>query len=147
MAGSAYIHIPFCKSKCKYCSFVSFNCPELITGYIFALLKDISDNYKGEQLRTLYFGGGTPSLVSIELLKKVINKFKLAQNAEVTLELNPDDATQEYLAGLKQIGINRLSIGSQTFDDEILKLIGRRHNSAQIVETVNLAKQLGFENI
>lgn len=147
MADSAYIHIPFCKSKCKYCSFVSFNCSELITGYIFALLKDISDNYKGEQLRTLYFGGGTPSLVPIELLKKVINKFKLAQNAEVTLELNPDDATQEYLAGLKQIGINRLSIGSQTFDDEILKLIGRRHNSAQIVETVNLAKQLGFENI
>ena len=147
MAKSAYIHIPFCKSKCKYCSFVSFNRPELITGYIFALLKDISDNYKGEELKTLYFGGGTPSLIPIELLKKVINKFKLTENAEVTLELNPDDATQEYLAGLKQIGVNRLSIGSQTFDDEILKLIGRRHNSAQIIETVNLAKKVGFENI
>ena len=147
MAKSAYIHIPFCKSKCKYCSFVSFNRPELITGYVFALLKDISDNYKGEELKTLYFGGGTPSLVPIELLKKVINKFKLTENAEVTLELNPDDATQEYLDGLKQIGINRLSIGSQTFDDEILKLIGRRHNSAQIIETVNLAKKVGFENI
>lgn len=147
MAKSAYIHIPFCKSKCKYCSFVSFNRPETITGYIFALLKDISDNYKGEELKTLYFGGGTPSLIPIELLKKVINKFKLTENAEVTLELNPDDATQEYLDGLKQIGINRLSIGSQTFNDEILKLIGRRHNSAQIVETVNLAKKVGFENI
>ena len=77
MVKSAYIHIPFCKSKCKYCSFVSFNRPELITGYVFALLKDISDNYKGEELKTLYFGGGTPSLVPIELLKKVINKFKL----------------------------------------------------------------------
>ena len=147
MAKSAYIHIPFCKSKCKYCSFVSFNRPELIAGYIFALLKDISDNYKGEELKTLYFGGGTPSLVPIELLKKVINKFKLTENAEVTLELNPDDATQEYLAGLKQIGVNRLSIGSQTFVDEILKLIGRRHNSAQIIEAVNLAKKVGFENI
>lgn len=147
MAKSAYIHIPFCKSKCKYCSFVSFNRPELITGYIFTLLKDISDNYKGEELKTLYFGGGTPSLIPIELLKKVINKFKLTENAEVTLELNPDDATQEYLDGLKQIGINRLSIGSQTFDDEILKLIGRRHNSAQIIEAVNLAKKVGFENI
>ena len=147
MAKSAYIHIPFCKSKCKYCSFVSFNRPELITGYIFALLKDISDNYKGEELKTLYFGGGTPSLIPIELLKKVISKFKLIENAEVTLELNPDDATQEYLDGLKQIGINRLSIGSQTFDDEILKLIGRRHNSAQIIEAVNLAKKVGFENI
>lgn len=147
MAKSAYIHIPFCKSKCKYCSFVSFNRPELITGYIFALLKDISDNYKGEELKTLYFGGGTPSLIPIELLKKVINKFKLTENAEVTLELNPDDATQEYLAGLKQIGINRLSIGSQTFDDEILKLIGRRHNSAQIVEAISMAKNAGFNNI
>ena len=147
MADSAYIHIPFCKSKCKYCSFVSFNRPELITGYIFALLKDISDNYKGEELKTLYFGGGTPSLIPIELLKKVISKFKLIENAEVTLELNPDDATQEYLDGLKQIGINRLSIGSQTFDDEILKLIGRRHNSAQIVETISMAKNAGFDNI
>ena len=147
MAKSAYIHIPFCKSKCKYCSFVSFNRPKLITGYIFALLKDISDNYKGEELKTLYFGGGTPSLIPIELLKKVINKFKLTENAEVTLELNPDDATQEYLAGLKQIGVNRLSIGSQTFDDEILKLIGRRHNSVQIVEAVSMAKNAGFENI
>ena len=147
MAKSAYIHIPFCKSKCKYCSFVSFNRPELITGYIFALLKDISDNYKGEELKTLYFGGGTPSLVPIELLKKVISKFKFTENAEVTLELNPDDATQEYLDGLKQIGINRLSIGSQTFDDEILKLIGRRHNSAQIVEAISMAKNAGFDNI
>ena len=147
MAKSAYIHIPFCKSKCKYCSFVSFNRPELITGYIFALLKDISDNYKGEELKTLYFGGGTPSLIPIELLKKVINKFKLTENAEVTLELNPDHASQEYLDGLKQMGINRLSIGSQTFNDEILKLIGRRHSSAQIIETVNLAKKVGFENI
>ncbi len=147
MAKSAYIHIPFCKSKCKYCSFVSFNRSELITGYIFALLKDISDNYKGEELKTLYFGGGTPSLVSIELLRKVINKFKLIENAEVTLELNPDDASQEYLTGLKQIGVNRLSIGSQTFDDDILKLIGRRHNSAQIVEAISMAKNAGFDNI
>lgn len=147
MAKSAYIHIPFCKSKCKYCSFVSFNRSELITGYIFALLKDISDNYKGEELKTLYFGGGTPSLVPIELLRKVINKFKLTENAEVTLELNPDDASQEYLTGLKQIGVNRLSIGSQTFDDEILKLIGRRHNSAQIVEAISMAKNAGFDNI
>lgn len=147
MAKSAYIHIPFCKSKCKYCSFVSFNRSELITGYIFALLKDISDNYKGEELKTFYFGGGTPSLVPIELLRKVINKFKLTENAEVTLELNPDDASQEYLTGLKQIGVNRLSIGSQTFDDEILKLIGRRHNSAQIVEAISMAKNAGFDNI
>ncbi len=147
MATSAYIHIPFCKSKCKYCSFISFNKPEFIRGYAFALLKDISDNYKGEKLKTLYFGGGTPSLMPAELLEKIIKKFKLADDAEITLELNPDDATQNYLNDLARIGINRLSIGSQTFDDEILKLIGRRHNSAQIVEAIRLAKVAGFKNI
>ena len=147
MANSAYIHIPFCKSKCKYCSFVSYNKLELISEYIFALLKDISNNYTGEMLNTLYFGGGTPSLIPIDLLEKLVKRFNLAENAEITLELNPDDATQEYLNNLKRIGINRLSIGSQTFNDDILKLIGRRHNSKQITDAINMAKNAGFENI
>lgn len=147
MPESAYIHIPFCKSKCKYCSFVSFNKPDLIKGYIYSLLKEISENYKGESLKTLYFGGGTPSLIDAKLLEKIIKKFKLSENCELTLELNPDDCTIEYLEELRKIGINRISIGSQTFDDNILKLIGRRHSSADIVNTVQLAKQAGFENI
>ena len=147
MPKSAYVHIPFCKSKCKYCSFVSFNKPELITGYIFSLLKDISDNYQGESLNTLYFGGGTPSLVPVELLAKVVKKFKLSSDYELTVEINPDDASFEYLSGLKNIGVNRLSMGSQTFDDEILKLIGRRHNSVQIVNAIDLARKAGFDNI
>ena len=82
MVESAYIHIPFCKSKCAYCSFVSFNRLEMITGYVYALLKDISDNYCGEKLRTLYFGGGTPSLLPIDLLSKIIKKFKFQNNYE-----------------------------------------------------------------
>lgn len=147
MATSAYIHIPFCKKKCKYCSFISFSSTEKILGYIFALLKEIDTYYKGEELKTLYFGGGTPSLVDIDLLKKVIKKFKLAPNCEVTLEMNPEDANLDYLKKLHEIGINRLSIGAQTFDDEILKKIGRRHNSDQIIKTVALAKDSGFENI
>lgn len=147
MPKACYIHIPFCVSKCKYCSFVSFNKLELITGYVYSLLKEINENYKGEMLDKLYFGGGTPSLIPIELLKKIVNKFGLAQNAEVTIELNPDDGALDYIKGLRDIGFNRLSIGSQTFDDELLKLTGRRHNSNQILETVQNAKKAGFDNI
>lgn len=147
MVESAYIHIPFCKSKCAYCSFVSFNRLEKITGYVYALLKDISDNYCGEKLRTLYFGGGTPSLLPIDLLSKIIKKFKFQNNYELTMEINPDDANLEYFSALKSLGVNRLSLGSQTFDDEILKLIGRRHDSSAIVSAVKLAKEAGFTNI
>lgn len=147
MAKSVYIHIPFCKQKCKYCSFVSFPNLDKIVGYIYSLLKEIETNYNGEELDTLYFGGGTPSLIEIQYLKKIIGKFNLSKNCEVTLEMNPDDANLEYLQNLHQLGINRLSIGSQTFDDKVLKIIGRRHNSTQIYEAVKLAEQAGFENI
>ena len=147
MPNSCYIHIPFCKGKCKYCSFISFNRLDLVKGYIFSLLKEINENYKGENLNTLYFGGGTPSLVPTDLLSKVVKKFALMPESEVTIEVNPDDCSYEYLKELKNIGFNRLSIGSQTLDDEILKLMGRRHNSEQILATVANAKNAGFENI
>lgn len=147
MVNSAYIHIPFCKSKCKYCSFVSYNRPEMMTGYVYSLLKDISEYYRGEELKTLYFGGGTPSLLPVELLEKIIKPFIFSEDYEFTLEINPDDRDLDYFKQLKSLGVNRLSIGSQTFDDKILKLIGRRHNSEQITEAVNLAKEAGFENI
>lgn len=147
MVKSAYIHIPFCRQKCKYCSFVSYTKINSFQSYISALLEDIDANYKGEFLNTLYFGGGTPSLINITSLKKIINKFNFSEGAEITIELNPDDANLEYLKSLKNIGINRLSIGSQTFNDSILQLIGRRHNSKQIIEAVNLAKEAGFHNI
>lgn len=147
MVKSAYIHIPFCKQKCKYCSFVSFPCLNKIEEYILSLFKEIESNYKGELLDTLYFGGGTPSLIEAMYIEKIIDKFNLAASCEVTFELNPDDANFEYLKKLKEIGINRLSIGSQSFNDEILKNIGRRHNSEQIIKTVQLAKNVGFNNI
>lgn len=147
MPKSAYIHIPFCKSKCKYCSFVSFPCLEQIEEYISALLCEINDVYREEELNTLYFGGGTPSLIRTKLLKRIIDRFNLAPDCEVTLELNPDDVSLGYLRDLYRLGINRLSIGSQTFDDEILKLIGRRHGSQDIIKAVNFAKETGFKNI
>ena len=147
MSDSVYIHIPFCKSKCKYCSFVSFTNGDKISDYINSLLEEIHYCYKDEPLKTLYFGGGTPSLVCTESLKKIINKFKFKEDCEITLEINPDDAEPDYLSGLKDIGINRLSIGAQSFNDKILKLIGRRHNSEDTVKAVNMAKKAGFDNI
>ena len=147
MPESVYIHIPFCKKKCKYCSFVSFPREEIITGYVYSLLKEITENYQGEKLNTLYFGGGTPSLLPVDLITKIVKKFNFHPEAEITFEANPDDLTLPYIENLKKLGINRLSIGSQTFDDNILELIGRRHNSAQIETAVKLAKQAGFENI
>lgn len=118
-----------------------------MTGYVYALLKDISENYNGEALKTLYLGGGTPSLLSIELLSKIIKPFKFQEDYEFTLEINPDDGNLDYLKMLRSLGVNRLSIGSQTFDDNILILIGRRHSSSQIAKAVKLAKEAGFENI
>lgn len=147
MPKACYIHIPFCKGKCKYCSFVSFNKSELITGYVYSILKEINVNYKGETLKTLYIGGGTPSLLPANLLSKVIKKFIFAPDAEVTIEVNPDDCNLDYLRSLKELGFNRLSVGSQTFDDNLLKLIGRRHNSEQTIKTVEHAKIAGFKNI
>lgn len=145
MPESVYIHIPFCKSKCKYCSFVSFG--QYNIEYFSHLEKEIDTYYKGESLKTLYFGGGTPSLLNIETAKQLINKFKFTPDCEVTFETNPDDAKLDYLKGLRELGINRLSMGAQTFDDNILKQIGRRHCAADTLKAVENAKQAGFENI
>jgi len=103
--------------------------------------------YQGESLETLYFGGGTPSVLTINEFKSLIELFNIDKNTEVTTEINPDGIDKEYLIGLKTVGINRISIGSQSFDDNILKLIGRKHNSEQIKTVVNLTKKVGFDNI
>ena len=147
MVKNAYIHIPFCKGKCNYCAFVSFCDFDLKDKYISALISQIKSEYKGETLETLYFGGGTPSLLPIDDFEKIISLFKFENNAEITVEVNPDSVDESYLLRLKSLGINRISIGSQTFDDEILKIIGRIHNSNQIKTAVKLAKEAGFKNI
>lgn len=147
MVKNAYIHIPFCKQKCNYCSFVSFPALESKTEYIQALQKEITHYYKGETLETIYFGGGTPSLLTIEEIKNILNLLNFTKHTETTVELNPETLTQEYLDGLKSIGINRISLGCQTFDNDILKLIGRRHSSQQVQNAVKYAKKTGFKNI
>lgn len=147
MPKNVYIHIPFCKSKCKYCSFVSFPAVEKKQEYLSVLSNEIRHFYKNEQLDTLYFGGGTPSLLDVEDFKKLAELFNVSKDTEITAELNPDNLTEQYLASLRDIGINRISIGCQTFDDEILKLIGRNHSSKQVETSVYNAEKTGFENI
>ena len=149
MPLSAYVHIPFCKSKCKYCSFVSYSgCKESEqSDYVDTLLKEIDEFYKNEQLKTLYFGGGTPSLLSVDKLSLILNKFKFDTETEVTIEVNPETVDLEKLVNLKKIGFNRVSIGVQSFDDSILKSIGRVHTSEKAVKSVEMAQKSGFNNI
>lgn len=147
MVKNAYVHIPFCKSKCKYCSFISFPKLELKEQYLDALKQEIKYYYKGEILDTIYFGGGTPSLLTPEEFKTLLNLFNFTDKTEITAELNPDGLTQDYLKSLKSIGINRISLGCQTFDDNILQIIGRRHTSKQVEEAVKYAQNAGFDNI
>ena len=146
MINCVYVHIPFCEKKCNYCAFCSFSLIKKKQEYIEALIKEVKFLYKNEPLKTLYFGGGTPSLLEIEDIKKIIDCFNTNKNTEITLELNPHNITYQKLIDLKNIGINRLSVGVQNFDDGILKTIGRTHNSKEIFETIKNIKLAGFEN-
>ncbi|MDD3435622.1 MAG: radical SAM family heme chaperone HemW [Candidatus Gastranaerophilales bacterium] len=147
MVKNAYIHIPFCKSKCNYCSFVSFCNLGLKNDYLNALKKQIKAEYQGESLNTIYFGGGTPSLLSIDEFRELLDLFNLNKDVEITFEANPDDANLEYSKNLMQLGVNRLSLGVQTFDDKILQIIGRRHNAVQTLFALHCAAEAGFDNI
>lgn len=147
MTKNVYIHIPFCKSKCKYCSFISFPELEFKADYLESLYKEIKYYYKNELLKTLYFGGGTPSLLTVSETAKLISCFNINENTEVTMELNPESITEEYLISLKQAGVNRLSFGCQTFNNIILKQIGRRHNSSDVINVVKSAQNCGYDNI
>lgn len=147
MVKNVYIHIPFCKSKCKYCSFVSFCFTNLKNEYLTALKKEISHSYKHEILNTLYFGGGTPSILTPHEFSDIITLFNIDSSTEVTAELNPEGITDEYLEQLKKTGINRLSFGCQTFNDKILKEIGRSHKAKDVENVVKSAAKNGFKNI
>ena len=147
MTENVYIHIPFCKRKCKYCSFISYPKIELKEKYLNALKYEIANKYKQEELKTIYFGGGTPSLLLPEEFKDIITLFRMNKNTEMTVELNPENLDERYLTELKNIGINRISLGCQTFDDSILKLIGRGHTSNHVINIVKIAQNIGFDNI
>ena len=153
MAG-IYIHIPFCNSKCAYCGFYSLPSLKLKDRFLEALKAEIvarKDYLQGDAVNMIYFGGGTPSLLSLkeigELLNHINAHYPVASNAEITLEANPDTLSLEYLEGLRQLGVNRLSIGIQSFFDNDLKYLSRRHDSHHAQQCLDWAKLAGFENI
>ncbi len=149
-----YIHIPFCKSKCIYCDFVSVTNQTLIDKYFEYLLKEI-EMYKEVLNRfkvvTIYFGGGTPSLVNGLYIEKVINKIKkyndLDKLLEFTIEVNPGTINRKKIEIYKKIGINRISIGLQSTNNNILKMLGRIHDYEEFLESYNLIREVGFNNV
>jgi oxygen-independent coproporphyrinogen-3 oxidase len=152
MAG-IYIHIPFCRQACYYCNFHFTTSLRHKNELVAALLKETEirkEYFEKELVETIYFGGGTPSLLSIEELILLIDKsrllYRVAEDAEITLETNPDDITKEKLEAWKEIGINRLSIGIQSFFDEDLQWMNRAHNAQQATGNLELARQY-FDNI
>ncbi len=147
MTEHAYIHIPFCLRKCKYCSFVSAENIANKEIYLKTLLFEIKHKYKNNKLKTLYFGGGTPSLLNVEDIEKILSCFCYQQNAEISLEVNPETVSYSKFLDLKKLGINRISLGVQTFDNKILKYIGRKHDENLIYKSVENIKLAGFENI
>jgi oxygen-independent coproporphyrinogen-3 oxidase len=147
MIEHAYIHIPFCLSKCKYCDFVSGESLRFKDEYLAALHKEIVAKYQNEPLKTLYFGGGTPSLLEVEDIKNLISLFKFQEKPEITLEANPETVTLEKFVEFKKLGINRISLGVQTFNNRILKFIGRNHNKDDILNAIQIIKEAKFKNI
>ena len=153
MAG-IYVHIPFCKQACHYCNFHFSTSIRLKNGFLQALLNEIilQKNFlTNEVVETIYFGGGTPSLLSadeiIKILKAFCSNYAVAAEAEITLEANPDDISFEKLIAWKQAGINRLSIGVQSFFEEDLRWMNRAHDALQAQESIELAYEAGFDNI
>ena len=152
MAG-IYIHIPFCRKACHYCNFHFSVSLKTRSEMINAICKEaeLQQHYINEPVATIYFGGGTPSLLEITdlrlLIEKLYSLFPINNNAEITLETNPDDITEEKLTAWKDIGINRLSMGVQSFFQEDLQWMNRAHNAAQALQSIKLAQENGFENI
>ena len=154
MAG-IYIHVPFCQSRCAYCDFYSTTLLAHREAYVDTVCRELQHRLpelKGEAVKTLYFGGGTPSTLTIEELKRILeNIFHLSsfnfQLEELTLEANPDDLTEDYVQGLRTLPINRVSLGIQSFHDRTLRLVGRRHTAQEAIDAVRRLQRHGITNI
>src|ERR1700694_200250 len=157
---SLYLHIPFCHTRCYYCDFNTYaGILPLREPYVRALLSEIA--LAGEQAqhadgslrraRTIFFGGGTPSLLTVAQVRRLLNAcraaFALDEDAEITLEANPGTLTPEQLAGLRAASINRLSLGSQSFDAHLLKALGRIHTPEEITQALSSARAAGFTSV
>ena len=157
---SLYLHIPFCHTRCYYCDFNTYaGILPLREPYVRALLAEIAlageqarhDDGSPRRARTIFFGGGTPSLLTVTQIKRLLHAcraaFALDEDAEITLEANPGTLTSEQLVGLRAAGINRLSLGSQSFDAQLLKTLGRIHTPAEITQALSHARAAGFTSI
>ncbi|MFT4073713.1 MAG: radical SAM family heme chaperone HemW [Dysgonamonadaceae bacterium] len=152
MAG-IYIHVPFCKTRCIYCDFYS-NTGLIHKPYLNALYHEIDlrrDYLQGEAIETIYLGGGTPSQLDVasiqQILEHIFKVFDVRENAEITLEANPDDMTPSYISHLSALPVNRLSMGVQSFDDQALKFLKRRHSGEQASDVVKRCQDNGFDNL
>ena len=149
-----YLHIPFCHQACHYCDFHFSTNVALKSDLVHAICQEIAlqKEYLGSKnLKTIYFGGGTPSLLSADELEKILNtihqNFSVENEAEITLEANPEDLTPSYLTAIKSLGVNRLSIGIQSFREENLRFLNRNHSSAQAITCISQAQDIGIDNI
>ena len=153
MAG-LYLHIPFCKRRCIYCDFFSTTQSEKKTAYVSSLCRELEmrkDYIGGETIETIYFGGGTPSQLSqedfISIFSHIYKVYNVEPDAEITLEANPDDLTPEYIIMLRSLPFHRLSMGIQTFNEDMLKLLQRRHTADRAIHAFNNCRRAGFHNI
>lgn len=149
-----YIHVPFCKSKCVYCGFYSTVNQKDVEKYLSALSEEMalrSPTAEDGTFRTVYFGGGTPTLLQPAQLQQTLDnlhtRFHIEPDAEITIEANPEQLTPDYCKALKSLGFNRLSIGIQSFRDEILQFLGRKHTAKEALQAVENAHDAGFDNI
>lgn len=149
-----YLHIPFCKQKCSYCNFHFSTSLDFKDQMISALKKELflrKDELQSKDLKSLYFGGGTPTVLKVDELKSIMDEvlkyFSFAQDIEITIEANPDDLDKDFLKDLTHTEINRLSIGTQSFFDEDLKMMNRAHNSSEAESSIKRSQDFGFENI
>ncbi len=152
-----YIHVPFCESRCAYCDFYSTTLMRHRSAYVDTVCRELQlrlPELQGAPIETIYLGGGTPSTLTIEELSSILTSlrnFHLSsfnfQLAEITLEANPDDLTEEYVQGLRTLPFNRVSIGIQSFHDRTLQLVGRRHTAQEAIEAVHRCQRMGLTNI
>ena len=152
---SIYIHIPFCKTKCPYCDFASWaNKEHLIEQYFNSLLLEIKSKCEAylalSTIKTIFIGGGTPSLIHPDYYEKLFSGlkkyFKIDNDCEITLELNPGTARIDYLEGYKKLGINRISIGAQSFNENILNTLGRKHSVNDVIDAITIVKGANVNN-
>ena len=153
MAG-IYLHVPFCKRRCIYCDFFSTTQIERKTAYVHALCSELEmrkEYLGGETVETIYWGGGTPSQLDKEdfetIFSYIYKNYSIGSHPEITLEANPDDLSPEYIAMLRTLPFNRLSMGIQTFNESILKVLQRRHTARQAIEAFQNCRAAGFQNI